>query len=47
MREHLLQRVRSLALRCSHLGIGHDLAALSLADLWGVYRFLQRAVAAA
>ena len=42
MDEHLLQRVRGLALRFSHLGIGQDLAALSMADLWGIYRFLQR-----
>jgi hypothetical protein len=40
--EHLLQRAQSLATRFSHLGLGHDLAALSLADLWGVLRLLQR-----
>jgi hypothetical protein len=42
MREYLLERAESLAMRFSHLGIGQDLAALSLADLWGVYRLLQR-----
>lgn len=42
MREHLLERAQRLAMRFSHLGIGQDLAALSLADLWGVCRFLQR-----
>jgi hypothetical protein len=42
MHEHLLQRVQGLATRLSHLGIGHDLAALTLVDLWGVYRFLAR-----
>lgn len=42
MREHLLERVQTLVARLSSLGIGPDLAALSLADLWGIYRFLQR-----
>jgi hypothetical protein len=42
MREDLLQRTEALAARLAHLGIGPDLTALSLADLWGVYRFLQR-----
>lgn len=42
MREQLLERAQSLAMRLSHLGMGQDLAGLSLADLWGVYRFLQR-----
>jgi hypothetical protein len=42
MHSLLLARAQSLAMRFSHLGIGQDLAALSLADLWGVYRFLQR-----
>lgn len=42
MHEHLLERAQSLAMRLSHLGLCQDLAALSLADLWGVYRFLQR-----
>jgi hypothetical protein len=43
MREQLLERAQSLAMRLSHLGVSQDLAALSLADLWGVLRFLQRA----
>jgi hypothetical protein len=42
MRELLLQRAQILATRLSHLGIGQDLAVLSMADLWGAYRFLQR-----
>lgn len=42
MREALLERVQALAARLSWLGVGPDLAALSLADLWGLYRFLQR-----
>ena len=42
MREELLERAQALAARLAYLGIGPDLAALSLADLWGVYRFLYR-----
>jgi len=42
MHELLLERVQTLAVRLSHLGLGPDLAALTLAELWGVYRFLQR-----
>lgn len=42
MREYLLDRAQSLAMRLSHLGVGQDLAALSVAGLWGVVRFLQR-----
>lgn len=42
MHEHLLQRAQMLAMRLAHLGIGQDLAGLTLADLWGVYRFMQR-----
>ncbi len=42
MREALLQRAQALAARLSWLGAGPDLAALSLADLWGIYRFLTR-----
>ena len=42
MRETLLERAQTLAARLPWPGIGPDLAALPLADLWGVYRFLQR-----
>lgn len=42
MHETLLERAQALAARLAHLGVGHDLAALSLADLWSVYRFLHR-----
>jgi hypothetical protein len=42
MREHLLEYAQSLAMRLSHLGVGQDLAALSLADLCGALRYLQR-----
>lgn len=37
-----LDRLRCLAMRFPELGVGADLAALSAADLWGVYRFLSR-----
>jgi len=40
MRDLLMERALALAARFPHLGIGPDLAALPLADLWGVYRFL-------
>ena len=42
MREQLLERAQALAQRLSHLGVGVDLACLSIADLWGVYRFMLR-----
>ena len=38
-----LERLQWLALRFPEFGIGPDLAALSAADLWGLYRFLSRA----
>lgn len=37
-----LERLESLTVRFSHLGIGADLTALSLIDAWGVYLFLSR-----
>jgi len=37
-----LNQLRSLAARFSYLGIGADLAALSLIEAWGVYCFLSR-----
>ena len=42
MRDLLLLQAQQLAARFPWLGIGPDLTALSLAELWGVYRFLQR-----
>lgn len=42
MRDALLLRAQELAARLPWLGMGPDLATLSLADLWGAYRFLQR-----
>lgn len=47
MREALLERAQALAARLPWLGMGPDLAALPLADLWGVHRFLARAAEAA
>ena len=37
-----LEHLESLAMRFAHLGVGQDLAALSLFELWGLYRFLLR-----
>jgi len=42
MHKALLERAQALAVRLPWLGAGPDLAALPLADLWGVYRFLRR-----
>jgi hypothetical protein len=47
MREALMHRVQSLAARLPWLGVGPDLAALPLADLWGVCRLLERLAAEA
>lgn len=37
-----LEDLRLLAARFAGLGIGPDLAALTLAEAWGLYRFLAR-----
>lgn len=37
-----LERLQWLAIRFSEYGVGADLAALAMADLWGLYVFLQR-----
>lgn len=37
-----LGRLQTLLERFSHLGIGADIAALSLIELWGLYSFLRR-----
>jgi hypothetical protein len=37
-----LQGLYSLLARFPEYGIGADITALSLAELWGVYRFLAR-----
>ena len=38
------ERLQTLCERFSHLGIGADLAALSLIELWGLYCYLSRLV---
>ena len=40
--ETWLERLQMLCERFSHLGIGADLASLSLIELWGLYRYLSR-----
>ena len=42
--ETWMERLQCLTVRFSHLGIGADLAALSLIELWGVYCYLSRLV---
>ena len=37
-----LEDLQALAARFGGLGIGPDLAALTLAQAWGLYRFLAR-----
>lgn len=36
------EHLQSLCARFSYLGIDADIAALSLIELWGLYRFLSR-----
>ena len=38
-----LERLQWLAARFSEQGMGADVFALSVADAWGLYRFLARA----
>ena len=40
--ETWLERLQSISVQFSHLGIGADLTALSLIELWGLYLFLSR-----
>lgn len=40
--ETWLIRLQMLCERFSYLGIGADLASLSLIELWALYRFLSR-----
>lgn len=44
MNDDWLMRLQTLSERFSHLGIGADLAALSLIELWGLYCHLSRLV---
>lgn len=36
------ERLQGLCERFTHLGMGADLASLSVIELWGVYSFLRR-----
>jgi hypothetical protein len=40
--ETWLDRLQILSARFSYLGIGADIATLSIIEPWGVYRFLSR-----
>ena len=42
MNSSWLERLHTLSVRFSHLGISGDMAGLSLIELWGLYRFLSR-----
>lgn len=37
-----MERLQCHSVRFSHLGIGGDIAALSLIEAWGLYLFLSR-----
>lgn len=37
-----IKELEMLITRYSHLGIGADLASMSMIELWGVYCYLQR-----
>ena len=39
-----LERLQMLLIRFSHLGIGADVASLSLIELWALYLYLSRLV---
>lgn len=40
--ESWLERLEMLLMRFSHLGIGTDVASLSLIELWALYCYLSR-----
>lgn len=40
--ETWIERLQTLLERFPHLGIGADIAALSIIELWGLYCFLLR-----
>lgn len=39
---HWIERLQELAVRYAYLGLGADLAGLSLTELWGAYCLLTR-----
>lgn len=41
-RDTWLEHLEMLLVRFSHLGIGADIASLSLVELWAVYLYLSR-----
>ncbi len=44
MNDEWLQRLEMLLIRFSHLGVGADVASLSLIELWALYLHLSRLV---
>ena len=42
MNAEWMERLPTLCARFSHLGIGDDLAGLTLMELWGLYCYLSR-----
>ena len=41
-RDTWLEQLEMLLIRFSHLGIGADIASMSLIELWAVYQYLLR-----
>ncbi len=37
-----LEHLQMLLVRFSHLGIGNDMAGMSLTEVWALYQFLSR-----
>lgn len=37
-----MERLQCLSVRFSHLGVGADIAALSIVEAWGLYLYLSR-----
>lgn len=44
MRDSWIERLEMLLIRFSHLGIGADIASMSLIELWAIYLYLLRLV---
>ncbi|CAG4882998.1 protein of unknown function [Georgfuchsia toluolica] len=40
--DNWLEALRGLLVRFSHLGIGADVAAMTVCELWGLYCYLRR-----
>ncbi len=41
-KDHLIECIYMLSIRVSGLGIGAEIYALTLSELWGLYIFLKR-----